>query len=144
MLEAGGDVRGGYVLPILAELVYGVDQRRFEAGEAVIVAARGFDVRQLERVRVALAAQLIQQRAARIRQAEHTRGLVKRLARSVVHRLSQQRVHAVVLHAHDVRMAARGDQAHKRRLKVLVREVVGAHVAFDVVDRDERLVRSIG
>ena len=100
-------------------------------------------MRELERVRIALAAQLVQQRAAGIRQAQHARRLVKGLARRVVHRLAQQRIDAVIVHAHDVRMAAGGHQADKRRLQVPVRDVVRADVALDVVDRDERLARRV-
>ena len=84
MLKTGGDIRGGHVLPVLAQFMHRVDERRFQAGKAVIIASRRLYVRQFQRVRVALAAELVQQRPARIRQSQHARRLVKSSAASSI------------------------------------------------------------
>ena len=82
-------------------------------------------------------------RPAGIGQPQDARGLVKRLARRVVHGLAQQGIVAVVVDAHQVAVAAADHQAHKGRFQILGGQKVGAHVALDVVDRNQRPLRGI-
>ncbi len=51
------------ILPVLAQLMHRVDERGFQPREAVIIASRRLHMRQLQRMRISLAARLIQQRS---------------------------------------------------------------------------------
>ena len=124
----------------LMQLVYAIDKRRLQAAEAEIVLAVKPRPGQLERVRVTLPGQLIQQRTAGIGDRQHARRLIKRFARSVVQRVSQQAVLAVIRHFHHVRMSAACNQADKRRFQLLMRNIVCTDMPFDMVDGNQRQV----
>ena len=49
-----------------------------------------------------------------------------------------------MFHQHDVAVSARGHQTGKGRLQIGVGEVVGAHMALDVVDGHQRQVARVG
>ena len=144
LAERRGDVRRRNVLPGLVQLMHTVDERCFQAAEAEIIPA--FEPRfwQRQRVRVALPGQLVEQWPARIGDRQHARGLVERFARRVVKRVAQQAVFAVIGHFHDVRMPAACDKADERRLQIGVRDIVGADMPLDVVNRNQRQVRAVG
>ena len=82
--------------------------------------------------------QLRQRRPARVAEAEQPRALVERLAGGVVERAAEPLEAAVLGHAGQQRVAAGGEQAQERRLDRVRLQVVGGHVAVQVVDRRQR------
>ena len=116
-----------------------VDDGCFQSAEAhVIRAAVHVADRQLVLAVVAGPGQIVDGLAAGVRQAEHTRGLVKALAGRVVARRAEDAQVRIVAHVADERVAARDGQAHKRRLQLRVGDVVCRDVAADMVHRNER------
>ena len=75
--------RRGGARASLAQVAHPVEQRGLEPAEAEVELARSA-AREVERVRVALARQPVDLRAARIAEAEQARALVERLAGGVV------------------------------------------------------------
>ena len=94
-------------------------------------------------MRIALFRKFVQGRAAGIGQAQHTCRLVKGFPRRVVHGLTQQAVFPVVPHLHQMAVAPGHHQAHKGRLQLRIRQVIGGNVTLNMVDGDQRLARGI-
>ena len=143
MLEGSGQILRRQRLPLLLQVVAGVDKGRLEAGEAEVVFARRVRTGQFQRLRIAALRHFIQQRAAGIGQMQYARRLVKGFACRIILRAAKQLIHAVILYHQDVAVTAAGNQAHKGRLKGFVRQIIGADMAFDVVDGDQRLVQRV-
>ena len=93
---------------VLQRVAEGVEERRFESAETVIV-ARDVWLAKGEGPRIALVGQAIDDGAAGITEAHHLGALVEGFARGVVDRLPDD-LHAIVgLDADDLRVAARDE-----------------------------------
>ena len=91
--------------------------------------------------RVGIAAQrfLLDQRTARIAEAEQFRRLVESLADRVVDRAAEPQIIADAAHAENLGMAAGGEkQAIGKRRRI--GEPRGQRMRFQMIDRDQRLV----
>ena len=93
---------------VLQRVAEGVEERRFESAEAVVV-ARDVRLAEGEGSRIALVGQAIDDGAAGITEAHHLGALVEGFARGIVDRLPDD-LHAIVgLDANDLRIAARDE-----------------------------------
>ena len=86
---------------------------------------------------------MAQLRPAGIRQPQHTRALIKRLARRVIHRLPQQGILPVILHADQVAVSPAGNQTYERRGQRGCAHKIGTYMPFDMVNRHQRQARSV-
>src|SRR6202012_4924770 len=138
-LEGGGEVGAARYDAVVAELPAAGDERRLQAGEGEVEAGVALHrARHLEGFRVSPFGLLLDQRAARVAEAEQARRLVEGLAGGVVEGLAEQLVALVVADRGEQGVAAGGDEAEERRLERLRLEEVGGDVALQVVDRDQR------
>ena len=120
-------------------MVRQIDNGGLETGKAHIVGILADErVRQRVGVVAPLLRQPVDRRAAGIRQAEHTRGFIKALARGVVARLAENAKIRIAAHVHEHRVAAGDGKTEERRLKLRIGNVVRGNMAADVVHRDER------
>ena len=123
----------------LLAVVRQIDNGGLETGKAHVIGILADErVRQRVGVVAPLLRQPVDRRAAGIRQAEHTRGFIKALARGVVARPAENAKIGIAAHVHEHRVAAGNGKAEKRRFKLRVGNVVCGNVAADVVHRDER------
>ena len=144
VLVARREVRRALARAVLAEVAHLVEQRGLHAREREVQPVEAARDREGERLRVAVAGELLERRAAGERQAEQARALVERLAGGVVERAAEDVEGRVVLDAREQRVAAAGEQADERRLEDDARrpsetaQEVRRDVALEVVDRRER------
>ena len=120
-------------------MVRQIDNGGLETGKAHVIGILADErVRQRIGVVAPLLRQPVDRRAAGVRQAEYTRGLIKALARGVVARPAENAKIGIAAHVHEHRVAAGNGKAEKRRFKLRVGNVVCGDVAADMVYRDER------
>ena len=81
---------------------------------------------------------------AGVRQAQRAGHFVKGFACGIVHRVAEDVVVGVVLHFHDVAVAAGGHQAEEGRFQLRVGQVQRSDVAPQVVHRHKGLVCRVG
>src|SRR6185436_7637089 len=115
-----------------------VEQRRLQAREGEVEPRNALGGRERERLRVAIERELGERRAAGVAEPEQPRALVERLPRRVVERAAETLVRAVLGHARQQRVAARGEQAQERRLDRVGQQVIRGDVALQVVDGRQR------
>jgi hypothetical protein len=117
---------------------------RLETGEAEIVGTRRARSREPRRRR-RVARRRADGGSTRIWQAEQPPDLVERLARRVVDGLAEQRVAPMVVHQHELGVAAADDEAEQRerrfgRLRgrgIAFEQPVGVDMTLDMVHADE-------
>ena len=97
--------------------------------------------RQGNLARIAFARQPFNRRAARKAQAQNLGGLVKGLTQGVVNRGAQTLVASRTFHQQDLAMPARNQQQQIGELQRAIGQTRGQSVAFQMVDRDQRLAR---
>ena len=123
----------------LPAVVRQIDDGGLETGKAHVIGILADErVRQDIGIVAPFLRQPVDRRAAGIRQAEHTRGFIKALARGVVARPAENAKIGIAAHVHEHRVAAGNGKAEKRRFKLRVGNVVCGDVAADMVYRDER------
>ena len=98
--------------------------------------------RERERLRISLAREAVERRAARVAEPEQPGALVEGLARGVVERRADHAVARAARHVEQQRVPAAREQREERRLERLGLEVERRDVRVQVVDRDERQARS--
>src|SRR6185312_12948371 len=138
-LERGGKVGAALPDPVRSEFLAAVEDRRLQPAEGEVEARVALHRdRHLERFRVPLLGLLLDQRTARVAEAEQPGRLVERLPGGVVEGLAEDLVALVVAHRRQHGVAAGGDQAEEGRLQRFGLEEVGGDVALQVIDRDQR------
>ena len=140
LLEAGGDV-GGAVEPARR----GALDRALETGEGE-VGLGGANQRAGERdgVRVAFAGKLLDRGAARIGQAEELGRLVERLPGGIVDGRGEAAIVADSAHLEQLAMAPGRKQEQVGEGELRIGEARREGVAFEMIDRDQRLAASEG
>src|SRR5207247_1354409 len=120
------------------EVANGVQKSRLDAGEREVEPGNACNGKG-ERLRVALAREAVDRRAARIAEAEQARALVERLTRGVVDRRAEDaRWASMLLHVEQQGVTPAREQAEKRRFERIGLEVERPNVPVEVVDRCER------
>ena len=139
LLERGAQI--GDVLVAQRRDLFRLDaQRRLQPGQRKIgILTAGHRPRQREALGIAARRLLLDQRAARIAEAQQLCGLVEGLADRVVDRAAEPQIIADAAHAEDLGVAAGGEkQAIGKRRRV--GEPRRERMRLQVIDRDQRLV----
>ena len=144
-LERGGEVGAVDRFPLLLGVVQYVHDGGLEAGERKIEALALVKGR-VERVGfgVAVLRQLLELRPAGVGEAHRAGDLIECLARRVVAGAPDEREIGIPVHADDMAVSAGGDNAHERRLKIGICDIVCGDMPGDVVDAYERQILRVG
>ena len=135
-------ILGAHFLPLLLGIVDQVDRRRLQTGKGKIIGMI-LDDGQRQRVfcGIALFAQPIQRRAAGIRQTQHATDFVKGFAGCIIPGSAHHFHMGVVDHIQNDGMSARSHQRRHGRLQFGEGDVIGCHMAANMMHRHEGLVQ---
>ena len=139
LLERGAQI-GDVLIAQRRDLSGFEAQRRLQAGQGKIgILAAAHRPRQREALGIAARRFLLDQRAARIAEAEQLCGLVEGFADRVVDRTAEPQIIADAAHAEDLGVAAGGEKQAIGKGHG-VGEPRRERVRFQMIDRDQRLV----
>ena len=144
LLEAGREVGHVDFRALHLGLIHFVQHGGLQAGEADVVLALYVGHRQTVGLGVAGLGGVGHAGPAGVGEAQRPGHLVKGLARRIIDGVAEDVVVGVVLHFHDVTVAAGGHKAEEGGLQLRVGQVEGGDVAPQMVHGHQRLVCRIG
>ena len=141
--EGSGHVRLVQALTLLFCLVGKVQESRLQPGKGIIIPPFCVGMGQLKRMRIAFLRQCVNARTTGVRKPQHTSCLVEGFASRIIKGLPKQGIYPVILHPYQMAMPAGYHQAHKGGLQVRMGQIIGGHVTFNVIHRNQGLLQGV-
>ena len=139
LLEGCRHVRPVDLLALHLAGIQVIQHCRLQSAEAeIIFVFRYLRSRERNRIGISLLRQTVNFRAARISESDRARHLVKCLARRVISGSSDDLILPVILHHDKMRVSAGCHKAHKRRLQLLMFDIICADMSADMMHTNQR------
>ena len=143
-LEGGRHIGFIHRPPGLLLIVQVIDHRRFHSAEAELERIVQHGPWKINGFRVAFQGQFLDFRTAGIRHPHDPGNFVKGFPRRVVPGLPQHFKAVIPCYLKQGRVTPGYHQSQKRRLQIFVIQEIGKHMAFQMIDPDQRLARGPG